>query len=420
MMDDKRAMEGRSGLFSAKAEVLALLDHRTPRQSLPRPFYTDPELFRWDMAAIWEQRWVYAGLECDIAEVGQFFTLTIGDSSILVCRGRDLAVRAFFNTCRHRGSIVADAPRGQRTVFVCPYHQWSYDLDGALLRAPNLDAAVDVSAMGLRPVHVRAIAGLIYVCLADAPPDIEPFAAALGPAAWPHDLARAKVVHGITLPEQANWKLVMENARECDHCRASHPELMNALLIFDFADPWSDPAIAAFWARCEASGLPSVTQDGEDFRVGRMPFQPGNLSITMDGQPAVARRLGDGPDQDIGSLRFTHYPSVFGHIHADYAIVVRMLPTSATETLVTCQWLVHRDAVEGRDYDLERLVEVWRATNDQDRQLVERNQRGVNSVGYRPGPYAPTSEHGVWTFVEWYCRTMREHLRIDPIQRTSP
>lgn len=395
----------------AGQQMLALLDHRAPRHSLPRDFYTSPEVFALDMAAIFERRWLFAGLACEIAEPGQFVTLEIGPSSILICRGRDGTIRAFFNSCRHRGSIVVDAPCGSRGLFVCPYHQWAYDLSGRLVRAPNLEASVDREQLGLRPVHIRDIAGLLYICLAPVAPDIEAFAAALAPAAAPHDLAHAKVVHSITLHEQANWKLVMENARECDHCQSGHPELMKTLLLFDFADPWSDPVIAGFWTRCEAAGLPSVTRDGNGFRVGRLPFQAGNLSITMDGQPAVQKRLGDWPEQDIGSLRFTLYPSMFGHIHADYAVMIQMLPRSATETLLTCKWIVHADAVEGRDYDLERLVEVWRETNDQDRTLVERNQRGVNSIGYRPGPYAPSSEHGVWTFVDWYCQTMQDHLR---------
>lgn len=392
---------------ASRERMAHLLAERVPHTSLPRPFYDDPDFFRLDMQAIFESRWVFAGLACEIGKPGAFFTVEIGETSIIVCRDREMTVRAFFNSCRHRGSIVLDQPCGRRTSFVCPYHHWSYDPTGRLLRAPNLDPAADKGELGLRPVHVREIAGLIHVCLAEDAPDIAPLAAALGPAAAPHRLAEGKVVHTVTLHEQGNWKLVMENARECDHCQAGHPELMNTLLIFDFADPWSDPAIAEFWRRCEASGLPSVTRDGADFRVGRMPFKPGNLSITMDGKPAVSRRLGDWPEQDIGSLRFTHYPSMFGHIHADYAIVVQMLPKSAGETIVTCKWLVHAEAVEGRDYDLERLVEVWRATSNQDRQLVERNQRGVRSVGYRPGPYAEASEHGVWTFVEWYARTMQ-------------
>lgn len=402
-----------SSSIKARERMVQLLAARSPHTSLPRPFYTDPEFFQLDMLAIFEARWIFAGLACQIREPGDFFTVDIGETSLIVSRDRDRQVRAFFNTCRHRGSIIVDQPCGHRSSFVCPYHHWSYDLAGRLVRGPNLDPAADKSQLGLRPVHIRDIEGLIYVCLADRAPDIEPLAAVLAPAAAPHALANGKVVHSVTLHERGNWKLVMENARECDHCQAGHPELMNTLLIFDFADPWNDPYIASFWQRCEAAGLPSVTRDGADFRVGRMPFKDGNLSITIDGKPAVVRRLGDWPEQDIGSLRFTHYPSMFGHIHADYAIVVQMLPKSAEETTVTCQWVVHSEAVEGVDYDLERLVQVWRETNDQDRRLVERNQRGVRSVGYRPGPYAEASEHGVWTFVEWYARTMQEFAGPD-------
>jgi len=397
--------------MSAGDRMLEMLDRRRRRFSLPGPFYTDPDFLRLDISAIFERRWIYVGLECEISEPGQFFTVDIAGTSIIICRDRADQVRGFFNSCRHRGSIVCDAAHGKRSAFVCPYHQWSYDLGGRLLRAPNQDDAIDKSAFGLKPVHVTAIAGVIYACLAASPPDIGGFAAALEPALAPHGLRDAKVVHEITLREAANWKLVMENARECDHCAAGHPELMRTLLVFDFADPWSDPYISDFWKRCEAAGLPSVTKDGPDFRVGRLPFQPGHLSITPDGREAVKRRLGELPSHDVGSLRFALYPSTFNHAHADYAILVRLLPSGPEETLVNCKWVVHKDAVEGQDYDPQRLVEVWAATNDQDRKLVERNQRGVRSLGYEPGPYAASSEFGVWRFVEWYCATMQDHLR---------
>ncbi|WP_168166111.1 aromatic ring-hydroxylating oxygenase subunit alpha [Bosea sp. PAMC 26642] len=191
--------------------------------SLPHAFYNDPDFFRLDMRGIFESRWIFAGPACELTSSGSFFTIEIGETSVVVCRDREGVIRAFFNSCRHRGSIVVDQACGRRMSFVCPYHHWSYDLTGRLLRAANLDANADKSELGLRPVHVRDIAGLIYICLADVAPDIEPFAAALGPAAAPHDLTHGKVVHTITLHEQGNWKLVMENARECDHCEAGHP-----------------------------------------------------------------------------------------------------------------------------------------------------------------------------------------------------
>jgi len=130
----------------------------------------------------------------------------------------------------------------------------------------------------------------------------------------------------------------------------------------------------------------------------------------MDGKPAVSRLLGNVPHGDIGSLRWVHYPSVFNHVLGDYAIAVRMLPLAPEQTLVTAKWLVHRDAKEGRDYDLDNLIKVWAETNNQDQGLVERNQRGVNSLGYQPGPYSQETEVGVIKFVEWYCATMADAL----------
>jgi phenylpropionate dioxygenase-like ring-hydroxylating dioxygenase large terminal subunit len=377
---------------------------------LERPFYTDQAIFDLDMATIFERHWLFAALESELLEAGSFRTLEIGRSSIIVCRDRVGELRAFYNSCRHRGSQICDAERGRRMAFVCPYHHWAYDLSGKLVRAPNMPEDFDKATHGLRPVHLRAIGGLIFISLADDPPEIEPFAKAFEPAIAPHRLANARVAKEITLIERANWKLVWENARECDHCAGGHPELMKTLLHFNLEDPWSDPYIRAFWDRSEASGLPSVTQEGHGFRVGRLPLQPDQLSITMDGKPASTRRLGDWPDQAIGSLRFARYPSVFGHVHADYAILIQVMPLGPEETKVTCKWIVHGEAIEGRDYDLEHLLHVWRETNDQDRRFCERNQRGVNSKGYQPGPYAEPSEHGVWTFVDWYCDELESAL----------
>ena len=132
--------------------------------------------------------------------------------------------------------------------------------------------------------------------------------------------------------------------------------------------------------------------------------------MTMDGKPAVSRVLGTMPTNDAGSVRWVHFPSTFNHALADYAVLVRMLPMGPQETLFTMKWLVHRDALAGRDYDPEALVSVWSATNDQDKVLVERNQEGVNSVGYTPGPYSQQAEQGVIRFVEWYCDTIETHI----------
>jgi len=115
-------------------------------------------------------------------------------------------------------------------------------------------------------------------------------------------------------------------------------------------------------------------------------------------------------DGDIGSLRWAHFPTTFNHVLGDYSFHYRLLPIAPEETLVTAYWLVDAEAIEGSDYQLGNLIKVWDETNKQDGVLVERNQEGVNSTGYRSGPYSQEAELGVIAFVEWYCRAMIEFL----------
>jgi Rieske 2Fe-2S family protein len=395
----------------AQEPMRELLRTRARHHSLPQPFYADKAFFELDLQGIFYRRWLFAGVTCEIPQPGSFFTLDIGPTSIIVARDRTSTIRAYFNTCRHRGSRICTAEKGRVGAFVCPYHQWTYDLTGTLRHAGRMHEGFSIEGIGLRPVHVRTVAGTIYICLADEPPDFAPFAAALEPMLAPHDLANAKLAHEAHIVERGNWKLVMENSRECYHCRSSHPELMRTFLeTYNFADPTTDPAISGFIARCNAAGLPSDGRGGDDFRITRMPLTRDAASITMDGKQAVAKPLGGIAEPNIGSLRWVHFPSVFNHALRDYAILVRMLPIGPQETLVTAKWLVNRDAEEGRDYKLPHLTETWIKTNDQDRILVERNQQGVNSLGYVPGPYSQETEAGVINFVEWYCREVERYL----------
>jgi Rieske 2Fe-2S family protein len=396
---------------SAHDSMRDLLRTRARHYSLPQPFYADPGFFELDLQGIFYRRWLFAGVACEIPQPGCFFTVQIGPNSIIVVRDRTDTIRAYFNTCRHRGSRICAAEKGRVGAFVCPYHQWTYDLTGALRHAGRMHEGFSPDGIGLRPVHARTAAGTIYICLADEPPDFAPFEAALGPMLAPHDLANAKLAHEAHIVERGNWKLVMENSRECYHCRSSHPELMRTFLeAYNFQDPTADPVISAFIARCNAAGLPSDGRGGDDYRITRMPLTRNAASITMDGKEAVARALGGIAEANIGSLRWVHFPTTFNHALRDYAILVRMLPIGPQETLVTAKWLVHRDAEEGRDYKLSHLTDTWMKTNDQDRILVERNQQGVNSLGYMPGPYSQDAEAGVINFVEWYCREMEGYL----------
>ena len=394
-----------------RPRVRELLADRRPFFSLPQAFYNDPDLFELDLAAVFHKRWIFAGVECEIPSAGDYFTFSIGATPIVVVRDQSGAINAFYNTCRHRGSKICLAEKGAVRKLVCPYHQWTYDLSGQLVATGRMHEDFDRAQYPLRGVNVRAAGGTIYVCLADDPPDFDAYGPSIAPYLAPHDLSHAKLAHQTHVVVKGNWKLVMENSRECFHCPARHHELMHTFLAdYNFEEPGDDAFVHEFWERCAGLGLVSENNEGDDFRIVRLPLRHGALSSTIDGKAAVSRVLGTMPTNDAGSVRWVHFPSTFNHAFADYAILVRMLPVSPQETLFTTKWLVHRDAEEGRDYDLKSLTQVWDATNDQDKVLVERNQEGVNSAGYVPGPYSRHAEQGVIRFVEWYCGTLESHL----------
>lgn len=397
--------------MSSHLDILQALQHRQRDHSLPGRFYNDPEIFALDMKAIFHRRWLFAGCTVEVEQPGQYLTVSVGASSIVVVRGNDDVLRAFFNTCRHRGFRICDQEHGQAKSLVCPYHRWTYRLDGTLAYASYMPEDFDRTQHSLKPVHVRTLAGTIYICLADDPPDFAPYAEALAPMLAPHQFDRARVAHKDHLVVEGNWKLMMENSRECYHCATEHRELMRTFLdIYDWTNPQEVAEIKAYIDQREAEGLPSHVAEGPDYRAGRLPFTNGAVSTTMDGKPAVSRLLGAAPHHDIGSLRWVHYPTVYNHALGDYAITVQMLPIDPQRTMVSTTWLVDRDAKEGEHYDLQKLIEVWTLTNAQDGDLVQRNQLGVNSFGYQPGPYSPALEAGVIKFVEWYCQQMARHL----------
>jgi Rieske 2Fe-2S family protein len=270
----------------------------------------------------------------------------------------------------------------------------------------------DTGAYSLQPARVETVAGVIYVCLSNHPPDFAPFRATLEPMLEPHDLRNAKVAHTAVLIERADWKLVMENGRECYHCRAGHPQLMRTYNDYTAADvPGRTPAfVAAYEARCEAKGLKTGSVIGPWYEIGRYPLAAGAVSYTMDGNAAVAKKLGRVGDGDVGDMWWAVQPNGFNHVVGDYGFFFQALPLGPGQTAVTGTWVVHKDAVGGVDYDLGRLIEVWSATNDQDRSLSENNQRGVDSIAYVPGPYSQISEQLVMRFVDWYCAEAQAYI----------
>ncbi len=397
-------------------DLHTLLAARKPAHSLPRPFYTDPDVYRADLDKIWYRDWLFAVAAAELPKTGAYVTLQVGEYSIIIVRGADGQIRSFHNSCRHRGSRICAAEKGSSPKLVCPYHQWTYELDGRLLYARDMGADFKPQDHGLRGVHCQEAGGMVFICIAEDAPDFEPVATEMRRYFAPHDAANLKVAYQTTIVEQGNWKLVMENNRECYHCSGSHPALCRTYNddpdLVGAEDSMSSPAGMAHVARCEAAGLPSrfVVDPADQWRLVRIPFLGDAVSYTMDGKAAVSRRVGQVPFDNAGSCQFFHYPNTWNHFLSDTVLMFRVMPVSVTETQVTTTWLVHKDAVEGVDYNLERLTEVWIATNDEDRRIVEENQRGILSPAYLPGPYSPRQESGVIQFVDWYAKTMEGRL----------
>jgi Rieske 2Fe-2S family protein len=405
----------------------ALIRSRRPGHMLPAEFYLRPDIFAADLDALFRRQWLFVGTAADVPEPGAAFTVDIGDASVIVVRGDDEVVRAFHNVCRHRGArLLAPGPASLGKL-VCPYHQWTYELTGELVHARHMGRDFDRACHGLRPVHLRAIGGLLFVCLAErAPAGIDRLAAAMEPRLAPYDLADTRVAFEMSIIEEGNWKLTMENNRECYHCAVCHPELTHSFIAADFGfdpdelDPDEAAEAAAHAERrraqlaaWEALGFPSRPvedlDDGDiNFRTERLLIAGAGESATLDAKIACRRLLGRIGRPQMGDVHLWTHTS-WHHVMSDHAVCTFILPLSPDRTRVISKWLVHKDAVEGVDYDLETLTAVWQATHRQDSELVARAQRGVRDPAYVPGPYSPFTEQYLDRFATWYLGRLHAH-----------
>jgi len=412
-----------------RRHVAALLAAREPRRGLPRAFFTDDALYQAELEYLFGRHWLFVASEPEIPAGGDYRTFQIGPWPIFILRRDDGSIAAFHNTCRHRGSRILQRDSGiAGAALQCPYHRWTYDLEGKVL---GCGATGDDPARQrpLKPAHVRTLAGLIFVCVADEPPgDFDAMAQRMRPYLAPHDLAHAKIARQVDLLEEGNWKLTIENNRECFHC-AGHPELLCSL--FDFFGEVdvarlsaseranyaryleANAAAQASWQRLGLPWRPIEELHGRPtaFRTERLVLDGAGESMTADTRIASQRLLGNLTEARLGTLHYHTQPNAWFHFLSDHILTFATLPVDRTHTLVRCSWLVHAEAEEGRDYDLAALTSVWNATNSQDAHFVAEAQRGVSSPAYLPGPIA-SSEYMVDLFHTWYEERLRAQLGL--------
>ena len=395
--------------------------------TLPRALYTERAAFDCDLKKVFHNSWIYAACEADVGRPGDYYCFSLGDNSIIITRDRNGALHGLHNSCCHRGSRVCRKERDNRARLVCPYHQWTYDLDGRLVYAPSMGRDFDLSRHRLRPMHLESIGGLIFVCLADEPPaSIARARADLAPYLDIYNLRSLKLAWQEDIVEDSNWKLVMENNRECYHCHANHPQLMTPLYEFGFGYDESDMGAKerkeyqAYveagkrkekeWRECQLPYKLIDFPDGLWYRTTRLPLAKGAVSETSDGKLGCRKLLAPFTEPETSALSLWTHPNSWHHFLCDHIVTFKVMPLNEGQTLLRTKWLVHQDAVEGEDYDLQHLINCWMETNKQDRTLAENNFLGVKSDGYRPGPYSPVTEGYVQNFTDWYTKQLRAHI----------
>jgi len=355
-----------------------------PSRLLPQAAYTSPEVLAWEKKHFFESSWVCAGTSEGLANVGDQKAVRVGHDGVLLVKGEDSVIRGFFNTCRHRShELVQVGQCATAKAIRCPYHGWTYNLDGSLKpavaksHAPGFDPAGE----GLVPARVEVWHGWIFVNASSSAPPIDEWMGDLDRYTKPYEPERLRVGASHTYEIAANWKLICENYHECYHCPQIHPQLCKV----------SPPD----------SGENSVRPGA--FIGGNMVLIDEAATMSMDGHSDGVRLR--GVDGDLA--RQIHYyglfPNVLLSLHPDYVMTHRMEPLAPNRTFVECQWLFAPESLEKPGFDPKYAVEFWDTTNWQDWRAVESVQRGIESRGYRPGTLTPR-EDAVYDFVTRVAR----------------
>ena len=397
--------------------IQALLQQDRPGHTLPRELYVGEDAFQFDTQVMLKSVWLYACTAAHIKNPGDFFVFEVGHNAIIIVRGRDNEIRAFWNSCRHRGAKICVEQRGRVPRLMCPYHQWTYGLDGKLLAARSMAEDFDKQEHGLNPVALENVGGLIFICMDDNPPSIERVKADIEDQIAIYDIERLKVVVQDNYIEDANWKLVMENNRECYHCDAGHPELISVLGTYGFGkglpedgetdvvdDAAFDAMVEAKRAQWKDLGIFRELiefPDGWWHRMARLPLANGAVTQSIDGKLACKKLIGPFTEPESSSLSVWTQPNSWHHFCCDHVVTFSLTPVAADKTLLRTSWLVHEDAVEGVDYDPDHIAALWRTTNTQDGHFSMLNHQGISSDGYQQGPYA-VEEKLVEDFKDFY------------------
>jgi Rieske 2Fe-2S family protein len=375
----------------ARADIDAVLAPFAEARPFPSAAYVDPALFAFEKRHLLDGAWQIVGLARDVTEPGAWLRTPLAEETLVVVRGADGGLRAFFDACMHRGARVFDGDGGCARAFTCRYHGWRWDDAGALRDAPFAPKTLDPARAALREGRAETRFGLLFATTdRDAPPLDE----AMGEA--PPWLARAsldrvKPALRTRWLVSANWKLVVENFQESHHFVRVHPMLER---------------------RTPSDEARSFLGDGR-WLGGVMPIAEPHQTVSLTG-----RRHGRPLLVPAEDARLVHdallFPLSLTSLQPDYLLVYRLDPRGPRETIVRHELLVHEDATgDAPDARDERdVIDFWAQVHDEDRRICEEQQRVMDGGGYQDGCYT-TNEDGVHAFDRLVARALLAARRDD-------
>ena len=387
--------------------------------SLPRQFYTSEILYKMDIEHYWNHSWIWVGHVSQIPKAGDFFVFDYGYESVIVARDKNKNVNAFLNVCRHRGSRVCIKKSGNTRVFACPYHAWTYELNGNLRAAREMGDDFDKAEYSLKKVNLRIFHGLIFICISNNPPNIDKGLLQMETLVEPFEFENLKIVHIQNYPVSANWKLALENYMECYHCAPAHLEYSKS---HSLKDPSSanielkkcmlKKSIQVGLSDDELQINSLCSKDEEmDFYFSRYPLFQGYQTGSKSGKK-LAPLLGKLKDFDGGTTDMQIGILNNFLCYSDHVIGYRFIPRSIQLTDIEVIWMVRSDAEEGLDYNLQDLTWLWHCTSQDDERIIGLNQKGVNSDHYVPGPLS-NMEWGIKAFHAGYLKKLDSQTNLN-------
>ena len=337
------------------------------QKTLPARYYTDPAVFQQELENLFCQMWVCVGRTEQASKRGDFFLCEIAGESIIVTRDGD-ALRGFYNVCRHRGTRVCREQEGKFAGPIrCPYHGWSYGVDGRLVGAPHMDEGFQREEYPLHSVQIDEWDGFIFLNLAHHSQSLAVQLADLPKKFAPWGLRDLRRYKRIAYDVKANWKLIVLNYNECLHCPLLHPALSR---LTDYLSGNNDP--------------PQPTYIG-----GSMELRDGAETMSLDGRRRREYLPGLNEAQRRQVFYYAIYPNLFLSLHPDYVMAHTLWPEAIDKTRVVCEWYFHSNEMAKPDFNADDAVEFWDTTNREDWGISELAQQGISSRAYVPGPYSP-------------------------------